>query len=150
MFTFNPALFSQSLLEQLGGIHSNFIITSDSISMEAEEQILIQRAVSDGDTEHIGDGTLKYGYGYRSLHLEFLSNKTIQFNSLFGRKRKFCQLKLYSDQTLLALVNLKAKDVRMISNQADPPIYSYSINLKSIPIVSLDKTLTIDLVWTDR
>ncbi len=140
-------LGGQSLAEQMGGIRTNFILTSDSVSLETDSQILIKRAISDSKTELIDDGSAKYGYGYQSYHLEFICNQDILVHKGIGKSKSYYLLELFDgNHQLLASIKLKDSDVQMVSNQKERSVSAYSINLRDIPLVLLDRALEVNLV----
>ncbi len=139
-------LNGQSLLEKMGGIETDFIITSGSEVLKVDKQLLIRRAVSDYQIETLYDAG--FGYGYMSFHLEFIAPQEVLKRNSFQKERKEYYLLGFFDKegNLLVRKRLDSSDVKLISNAKQPAIFAYSINLKGVPLVLFDKVQKIDLV----
>ena len=147
LMCFTTILQSQTLIDQLGGIKTSFIITSDTLVFEVFDQILIERGRS-----HFGgfyDGG--FGYAYKALHLEFISRERIQKLKKYGPKDNYFQVELLDKNgNLLARIIPKPHQVNTLSNQSEPRWYTHSVNLEEVPIILLDKTARINLVFYEQ
>ncbi len=144
------SLCAQDLKQSLGGIKTNFQFYSNTLNLEATDQIIIQRAERNTYSDSsFGTG---WGYGYQSIHLEFITGKQLveeNFDFKAGRNNKDkIEMSFYdSNNNLLATCTNDFTMVDLFHNSLpkDSPFF-YSIDLIDIPIVLLDKTAKINLV----
>lgn len=147
-FSHSITLQGQSLSEKLGGVKTNFVITtSDNTILNDASQLLIKRPVSRFNTECIGEGGGGYGYAYESFHLEFQTDNTIKLERRKARRKgKILKLRFYDDNgSLLADIEQSLGIISSVNNGETPLLYTYSIDLKNIPLAFLDKTVKIDI-----
>ncbi|MCB0374618.1 MAG: hypothetical protein KDD04_01740 [Sinomicrobium sp.] len=171
LFQAGTAVRAQSLVEKLGGATTDFIISTDYLTFPVESQAIIQRGVNNvktgGYKDEYGYG---YGYGFQTWHLEFTTTgKIVEYyrktkemktvlteltdldnNQVLPRFQtapdiKFYELQLTDEnKRLLLKIELSESEIKMVSNGED--LYTYSINLKKIPIVLLDKARHIHII----
>lgn len=142
----SPGLRAQSLIEGLGGVKTNFRFTMDSGEMPIIEQAILKRGVSDYNYNDTGDSGYGYGYGLQTFHLEFITKSAMneKYRSKNRMKRKFYEIKLLDEtNTLLLIIKMKLREVVKVSNGDD--LFTYSINLKKIPMVLLDRAKIINI-----
>ncbi len=129
----------------IDGYKTNYIITSDPIVINSKSQVLIRRAESDFYSSSNGG----YGYGYESLHLEFISKDSIV--TVERTKRSlypFYVIQFYdAENNLLAQKYLKKSAIDILKNKENP-IKSYSIELKDIPVPVLEITKKINIYFS--
>ena len=138
-------LTAQSLSESLGGTKTNFRIYSGPTELITSDQIIILRAEKDT----YSDLYAGWGYGYRSFHLEFISNKNIvELQSDVKSERYKMKLTFYdSDNKILTMVTLPSHYLNEYSNSSsEDALFIYSLDLIDIPVVILDKTKKIDII----
>jgi len=141
---------AQSSFEHLGAIKTNFQIYSDTTNLLVSEQILIKPANRDSYSNYKNG---EAGYGYEEYHLEFTTQKTIHAEySLPGYHKRFyqddgtvCKLVFY-DQSNNILATKTILSVDMLYNPGKVEFYFYSVDLRVVPIVLLEKTLKINIV----
>ena len=144
LFSFTD-LVSQNLVESIGGYKTNYIITSDSIVINNKSQVLIRRA----ESNHISSANAGYGYGYESLHLEFISKDSIvtierSKRSLFP----FYVIQFYDvENSLIAQKYLMKNDIDILKNKENL-IKTYSIELKDIPVSVLEITKKVNIYFS--
>ena len=144
------ALHAQSLSEQLGGVKTHFQLYSLTTQLNATDQLLILRAETKHNvSETYGTG---WGIGYRSYHLEFITQEELNAQRLpnnFGKSRSpRLKLTFYdTNKNILAsfMIPLDRVDRQYNPSVVGGPLF-YSIDLINIPIVLLDKAVAIDLV----
>lgn len=85
LVAFIPNLYSQSLIENLGGVKTNFIITTDSVEMTILEQVIIKRGVRNYKARIFDDGGYGYGYGLQTFHLELITK--VEFVEKYRREK---------------------------------------------------------------
>ncbi len=145
----------QAILQRLGGIRTGFAIASDTVDFKVVDQALIQRAVRE---QQIGmqpawDGVASYGYGlgYRSLHLEFIAADDILTRRISTTKmepRSYYGLSLYDEaDNILANIELQLSAIQILEVFYEQQrSLLYSINLRSVPVLLLDRATKIKLV----
>lgn len=143
-------LQAQNLSQKLGGVETDFIITSHGIELEITNQIIAKRAERFYDWGGHNEGAYGYGYGYESFHLEFtVRNGEMDMPQPGGllKSEKFIVLDFYDgDDNLLGSRTRSARDVRFISNNAlSNKLMHYSIDLIAIPLPLLDAAKRIDI-----
>jgi hypothetical protein len=138
---------AQSLTEKLGGTRTDFIITSDTAVFEVFDQILIKRGKSKVGTVYDGG----YGYGYQTYHLEFISRDKIKKIRKRGEKNDFHVMELIDQNGgVIAKIYPRLEDVIMVSNREKPFLYTYMINLEEVPLILLEKTKRINIVYIEQ
>lgn len=141
-----PSLYSQSLIENLGGVKTDFQFTTDSVEIPIIEQAILRRGVSKYNSGIVSDGGYGYGYGLQTFHLEFITEAKITERYRSGKRsnRKHYEIKLWDENdSLLLHIGIQLSELRKVSNGKN--LYTYSINLNRIPIVLLDKTQKINI-----
>lgn len=146
LVAFIPDLYSQSLIEDLGGVKTNFIITTDSVEMTILEQAIIKRGVRNYKARIFDDGGYGYGYGLQTFHLELITKA--EFVEKYRREKrsyqKYYTIKLFDKKdTLLLNKEIELSELKKFSNGDD--LFIYSLDLRRIPIILLDKTTTINI-----
>lgn len=143
-------LQAQSLSEKLGGVKTDYIITSHGVELEITNQLIVKRAERFYDWGGHNDGAYGYGYGYESFHLEFTVKSgeidLPESGSLF-KSEKLLVLDFYDeDGNLLGTRKRSLQDVYFISNNTThDKLMHYSINLIWIPLPILDEAKRIDI-----
>ncbi|MDH5398797.1 MAG: hypothetical protein OEX02_11655 [Cyclobacteriaceae bacterium] len=141
---------AQNLSDHLGAVKTNFQIYSDTTNLQVSEQILIKRASHDAYRYYEGGGV---GYGYEEYHLEFTVGKKINSENLwpgylerfYQDNRTICKLVFY-DQFNNTLATKMVLFVDQLFNPDETEFYFYSIDLRDIPLVLLNKTVKINIV----
>ncbi len=144
-FVASPA-FSQSLIEKLGGVKTEFVFVSDSKELPIFSQAIIQRGVYDMHHSSLSDKAYGWGYGMQAYRLEFLTKAKLAELPIIKRrlKRKYYSLSLV-DGNNTTLLTHKIYVADMIVSTNDAGLTTYSINMNKIPMVVLDKTHTIHI-----
>ena len=144
-------IFAQSLVEKVGGVETDFKIYNDTEEMPVIAQVIIKRGylkkhsiVKTGFENSYG---YAYAYGLETFRLEFITTmplkvpEKIKFKKV---KRKYYYIKLTdSDSNIIAIVKTDYDHVSSVTNNNG--LYTYSVNLKNVPIILLDKSKRIDL-----
>lgn len=147
------SLSSQSISEQLGGIRADFLITSDTLTLSTGQQILIQRAEAKYNQYINASGSYGagYGYGYQSFHLEFIAKKSISIIRANGKKRTYYLLQFFDkNEELISSFELSNAMINFTPNKGSKAwSYIYSIDLKDVPIVVLDRTQQLEITRYD-
>jgi hypothetical protein len=149
LLSFN--LFSQNLSEKLGAIPTDFVFTTDNEPMVVYQQHIIERAsllVAKKDETPIAAG-------YKSYWLEIETDTKLNFSARFnrdGRKGKYNVACYDVNGELLGMFPLSNNDLRVVlKEQFTFEIKTdnrfVSINIRTIPLVVLDKTKRIDLIY---
>ncbi|MDO5522481.1 MAG: hypothetical protein Q4G48_00365 [Bacteroidia bacterium] len=143
-------LQAQSLAEKLGGVKTDYIITSHGVELDITNQIISKRAERFHDWGGHNEGAYGYGYGYESFHLEFtVRNGEMDMPQPGGllKSEKFIVLDFYDDEgSLLGSRTRSVRDVRLISNNTSGnQLMHYSIDLIAIPLPLLDAAKRIDI-----
>lgn len=165
---------AQSLIEKLGGANTDFVIATDYLTFEVEAQAIIKRGVNNVDVSGYKDEYgYGYGYGFQTWHLEFttkgkvveyyrktreikpvVEEMTDQDNSeVLPRFQTAPDILFYdlqftdeNDKVLLK-IPLSESEVKIVSDGAEEdPLFTYSINLKKVPMVVLNRTKKIFMV----
>lgn len=137
----------QTLLEKLGGVKTDFILTSDTVVLEVFDQVIIQR----GNVVHgsINDGG--YGYGNQNYFLEFITREKIQKIKTNGPKNDFYRMELIDKNgNILGRIYPFLHHVKVISNKETPLLYTHAINLSEVPLILLDKTTRINIEFFEQ
>lgn len=152
LFTFS-VLQAQSLSEKLGGVATQFSFSTKDSSMNVEQQLIIKRSVTETLIEIDEDYySFAYGLGYEAYHLEFVSEKSIRYimNTIVAKKRKhefYYLVEFYdSEKKLIAEKKLGLDRIKKTLFNEKKNQYTYSMNLKDIPIILLDQTKSIDII----
>lgn len=139
---------AQPISQQMGGIETEFTIISGDVDLNRTKQLLIRRAIGHSYIKNMIDGGAGWGYGYASLHLEFVSREAIQVQHFDepGKKRAYYLVECFNRQgEIIAQIEMDTAAVREFSNRQLPPLLSYSIDLQAIPVVILDQTSVINI-----
>lgn len=138
-------LCAQSVSESLGGIKTNFEISTINTDLEVTEQIIVlqaERLTYISTVDQAG-----WGYGYQSFHLEFITQKAIK--EVQGDKNNRYKYRLTfidHENVILFATDLSHNSVKKYNN---PDIansrFFYSIDLIGIPVLLFDKTKRIDI-----
>jgi hypothetical protein len=143
-------LSAQNLKETLGGIKTNFQISSDSVNLNVGDQIIILKADKKFYTDcQCGTG---YGYGYQSFHLEFTTKRqftTRNYKFYVGRDNgDKILLRFYdADNNMLASYTSPFDIVDLYNNdRLRNSLFFCSIDLVDIPVLLLNKTFRIDII----
>ncbi|MBT5530536.1 MAG: hypothetical protein HOK35_15360 [Cytophagia bacterium] len=139
-------LYSQSLTEQLGGIKSNFIISSNNEIVDIASQFIIKRG--NYDYTYLSEGG--FGYGYESYWLEIQFNTNIKpIEKESSNKRRHFTISLFdkNNQLLLSKSYWISEDQKVKSEHLDTLNQQYfSLNLVDIQIVLLNNVSRIDIM----
>jgi hypothetical protein len=138
--------YSQSISELLGGVKTNFELFSDSIDLEAEDQLIILAA------ERYSGISISYqagwGYGYQSFHFEFITTKRLAVKPTDKKDKNNYQLSFIdSDNVILQTIIVPSHlvDVRSNTYIQNSNVF-YSIDLIDTPVLILDKTRKINII----
>lgn len=143
-------LSSQSIAEKLGGVITTMTISSDSVLLNQDKQLIIKRATKHTQSNNALTGG-RFGYSLHSFHLEFSSEHPIQ------RRKESRALSLNDHYYSLDMINdegatfrdihLKLDDIRVIQgSKNNQSFYTYSIDLKDIPLVDLNHMVKLNVV----
>jgi hypothetical protein len=143
-------LQAQNLSEKLGGVKTDYIITSHGVELEITNQVISKRAERFYNWGGHNDGAYGYGYGYESFHLEFtVKNGEIDMPEpvAFLKGERHIVMDFYDkDDNLLGSKTRSPREVSLIcNNTADNNLMHYSIDLIAIPLPLLDATKRIDI-----
>lgn len=152
LVTSKSHLYSQSIIEKIGGVTTNFEFSSDSVDLRIIDQAIIQRGYFDfkfdQDKSVINSYANAYGYGFglQTFHLEFITTSEIKQIVAYETKpiQAKYNIKLYDDKNTIIV----EFEVLYRESKATPKISgmsSYSINLNRIPIILFNKTKKIDI-----
>lgn len=135
---------AQSISESLGGIKTNFKLFSVKIDLEVTEQILVSAAER---RTYISPMDAGWGYGYQSVHFEFITQKELK--EILGEdkdKNKYRLTFIDHENVILFAINLPEYSVKKYLNTdiVNSQVF-YSIDFIDIPVLVLDKTKTINI-----
>lgn len=140
-------LIAQTTLgERLGGLTTQFTIITDSlVILNDGEQLLIKR----GARAFNRSFEEAYGYGYESLHLEFIADQHIENpGGRVPHDNQRLRLRFFHPAMReIARMRLNAEEVTAVASTDLRVIYS--IDLRGIPLPLLELTKAIDLVWEE-
>lgn len=144
------SLQAQDLSEKLGGVKTDFIITSHGVELDVISQVISKRAERFYDWGGHNEGAYGYGYGYESFHLEFtVRNGEIDMpqSGTLLRGEKLIVLDFYDEVgSLIGSSARSPREVRLISNNSsNNKLTHYSIDLITIPLPLLDAAKRIDI-----
>ena len=140
-------LASQTILEKLGAVKTDFIITSDTVVFEVFDQVIIQR----GNAIHGALNEGGYGYGNQNYFLEFITREKIQKLKTYGPKNDFYRIELIDKNgNVLGRIYPYLHHVKVISNRVSPLLHTHVINLSEVPMVLLDKTTRINIEFFEQ
>ena len=138
-------LSAQSISESLGGIKTNFELSSVNTALEVTDQIIVLTAERLSYINAVGEAG--WGYGYQSFHFEFITQKEIkEIQGDRNNRFKYRLTLIDHENVILFTTNLPNNSVKKYHNPdiADSKFF-YSIDLIDIPVLLLDKTKRIDL-----
>jgi hypothetical protein len=149
LLSFYP--YSQNLSQKLGAIPTDFVFTTNNEPMIVHQQHIIERAsllISKKDEMPIAAG-------YKSYWLEIETETKINFlgrlnrNGRNGRNNVSCY---DANGELLGMFPLSSSDVRVVLKEqfvfeTKTDNRFVSINIRTIPLVVLDKTTRIDIIY---
>ena len=142
-FTANLS-FSQSLIEQLGGVSTSFKITSNQEPIEVLQQYIIKKDNLAYDT----DGT----YAYESYHLEFLTPDNLEQQVVYRDlifSKKGILIKLYDNNgELLTETHNNQYGISLHTNKVQGH-HLFSVNLRGIPFIYLNEAASIDIIYAN-
>jgi len=141
---------SQTIFEKFGGVKTDFKLYSSDLDLEVIDQCLVRRGVRNTRINYENDSA--YGYGYESIHFEFVCKKRPQFDLIIDKaaKRKwtFFRLELYNGKNkMFYSVDLSETNLRVYEMEQPDKIlnFVYSINMVNIPLILLDQVEKIDI-----
>lgn len=147
------SLNAQLLTEKLGGVSTNFLITSaDTVNLQPVRQVILQRAAT---REYITDGYYQntHQVGYNAYHLEFSSVRGISAQMVYNNKmgcfdQDFYRLVMYDVQEeVVGAMQLTSREVtKWINTNVVPYTFAFSIDLSDVPLVLLDNTARLDIL----
>ncbi len=148
LFILNIAtLQAQGIIEHFNGFKSDFIITSKDSDLSPLDQVLVKRASLKLETA----AEAAFGLGYEAIHLEFIASKKLGTARRQADHRwidKFYAFKLFGENnTMLAEIRLGRESVREYPLEEIEGYYAYSVELRYIPLVLLEKTKRIDITF---
>lgn len=163
VFSSLSVLQAQSLSEKLGGVTTEFLFFTKDSTMNVQQQTIIKRSVAE---QRIGKGNSyndvgicvgSYDFVYEVVsevfYLEFITKNPIRYiRNVFPAKRKkrevYYLVQFYNNKMEMISEEKMAVDkIQKILNNGKDKKYTYSINLKDIPILLLDQTKTINVVY---
>lgn len=134
-FVSNEQLHAQNLIEQLGGVRTNFKFHCGMVDLEVKSQCIIKRAESGYGYTSLSDHV--YGYGYESFHLEFETTVESDLNKTW----EYGIITFYdANDNILSTKSLWSRVLRSGKNP-----WFYSVRLIDIPILILDNTSRIEI-----
>lgn len=146
----STTVHSQTISESYEAHPTSFRITSDTLDLSPTVQQIVERGQTDRGIYSGSESSYAYGMGYRSLHLEFQCAQTLVTQKRYDqryRKREIIELQLFDqDGQQLARQELDLGYLRQVTD-ARKTLYTFSLDLKSIPLILLDQTEHINLVW---
>jgi len=137
-------LHAQSLFEKLGGIKTDFIIISDSTELNIISQGIIKNSFYDSNYSTSENQSYGYGYGVECYYLEFITDVIIKpiIRRSFLFNHEFYDIQCFDESgNCILKESIRVNQCKKASNNNN--LYSYSINLHSIPIVIMDITKKI-------
>lgn len=136
---------SQSISEKFGGTRTNFEVFSDTIDLKVTDQIVVLAA--ERKSYISADGYAGWGYGYQSIHFEFITQTYLLEFPTSGKKKNTYKL-TFSDQDNVVLHTIFIPEYSVVKcsnpNISNSRIF-YSIDLINTPILILDKTKRIEI-----
>lgn len=139
-------LFAQTLTEQLGGVKTNFVFSSNGVEINVLNQLIIER----GNYDYSIMGQGGYGYGYQSYWLEIQVDTFIHAvktdKSIYVRN---FIIEFYDkDNNLLQSMKYYANNIRNIKSlKNDKNAYLFlSFNLVDLQTIMLENVHRIDIV----
>ena len=157
LFVFLYPLFisAQSLTEKMGAISSEFEFYSDTTKLDIRSQILMKRALAKSSYSIEENASYGYAYAYTEWCLEFVSNSKIR--SVARKFRNNLKADTYSitflneaGAILFSKINSKGHVRSWIGEIESKPIYTYSLNLSSLPLVLMDDISRIEIFYVTR
>ena len=151
LLLFPMLIDGQSITEKLGGVITGYTIKSDSILLNHDRQVIIQRGAHHIKSNNALTGG-KFGYGFQSFYLEFTSNKEFQIhknsNFLGVLDDPYYSISLIDKSgTIYQDIILSNADILIHKGKnGDEAFYAYSINLNKIPLVELDSLIEINIL----
>lgn len=147
-------LSAQSLSEQMGGVNSTFELYSGDSTLELFSQVLIQRAIAKQQVRQDENHSYGLGLGYVSWHLEFVSKTKIgsRPRSREERSKNYRYAIEFINRTGDKLLStyLTLDRMRMWEGTVtNEPIYTYSLDLITLPLLILDNTKSVNIVYLD-
>lgn len=139
-------LSAQSISESLGGIKTNFKVFSDTIDLKVIDQIVVlatEKRTYISPSENAG-----WGYGYQSVHLEFITKKELFEMPAEGKNKNKYSIRFYDqDNIILLTINIPEYSVNKYINPfiTNSRIF-YSIDFIDIPLLVLDKAKGINII----
>ncbi len=150
---FNANLSAQSLLEQSGGVKTDFVFIQAGDTIPVTDQILIQRGYSVSSSDYKRDENNAYGYasayGLQAYCIEFITTTDFKTLGVYDKKRLNYLVKMISkDGTVLFSRELYRNHFTFFTT-GENGIQLVSFNLKGLPIIMLDQTQTISIDIVD-
>ncbi len=143
-------LSAQSLLDKIGGIPTQFVITTNSIPIEVENQVLFQKDMTNhkyvynlrGNIDEVFHGNKKSVF-----YLEFIASDKISNGMDKPNKKKNIAVRVY-DQDNNELNLTSSIDYRPLYKIATMNVsdnYVYTIDFEDAPLLLLSKVNRIDI-----
>lgn len=139
-------LSGQSLIEKLGGVKTDFIISSIENNLEIEAQYILRKGTSETGRLQLADEG-SYGYGYSPFYFEFMTKDNIQIRNKRGRNQEYFSVEFYDAQDqILAQYRWDLESIDIVTTKQEPSYKIYSLNLEGVPMLVLEKTRRINLI----
>jgi hypothetical protein len=140
-------VFCQSYSQQLGGLPTDFSFSSGSKNLDIRSQFLIKSAGYVVDHNLNSEGSYELGGGYESLHLEFMTNTSLE-QDLIRRTNYTHRLEFFDVNdnllTRVYFIQSRAAVHTNVNNYGSPTFYSF--DLVTIPVTILDFTHRINVI----
>jgi hypothetical protein len=143
---------SQTLVEEMGGIDSNFEFYSNGKKLDVQKQILIERSTAKASYSEVENESYGYGYAYVDWRIEFVSSNMIisrnkeKPENIWHRGRYELRLKNDSGGILLTQYLHQNMVNEWSGNTGEAAVYTYSINLHGLPVVILNNVAVVEIV----
>lgn len=140
--------YSQNISTQLGAIKTNLLFSTDNNPLRIKSQIIIKRGMLKARANTLSESSYAYGYGLQSLHLEFISHNGIEKKYLNRKERGFNKSHVikFINKNNEIILEKKLGENMIEENIYNNSLFTYSINLFSIPVILLDDTERIDII----
>ena len=136
------------LIEQIGGIKTNFVISNENTVLNVKAQAILKRGLTEQDRDWSIISDVAYGYAYglgvEVFRLEFMTDRKLKQPQ--GKKnavRKY-EWRFYNESNeLLLMLSVPLQHIMSYSNLKSS--FIYSINLQHVPFIILEETHRIDI-----
>jgi len=144
---------AQTVSEKLGGVHCAFELYSDTTELDVRNQLLIGRANTESTYSSDDNSSSASALGYTEWHLEFVSRTKIGSRDRAYEERKNYRRHYHVQFTnskgdIILSTYLGSDKIRLWAGESyTVPIYTYSIDLINLPLISLDDVEKMNIVF---